>query len=357
MWDILVRHNSIIIPHWVRDFQASSPHISNVDVLSRWFWLDKATVKAIDLGNFDINQLPKLQREESARNHYLAKTPDGFRMSLDGSKFELITTRTKLQSTFTNLELFLSAWQVYISIRTHYHPEYSSSLAFWTERFIYHASIHPWDVVLNYAIAYFQAHQQDPSAYWFRPDSDLITDIIMSTPSHSVLNMSLKPTISRANKINDYDSDICQNWNRSECSVKETIGDDCMHLHVCNICFKEDHKASQCPEEQSDRTSIWFSLIESRTLQSFTFTIKLRAYKLYKPSLRQTQSPWLRSRQSSMLCKSYKPSRRQTRSSQTSMLRELYKPSRQTQSPWPHSRQTSVRCELYKPSLRQTQSP
>src|SRR5437762_272581 len=81
----------------------TTPPPSGDDVLSRWFWLDKSTVEAIDLGNFDINQLPKLQREESARNRYLAKAPDGFRMSLDGSKVELITTRTKLQSVFTNL--------------------------------------------------------------------------------------------------------------------------------------------------------------------------------------------------------------------------------------------------------------
>jgi hypothetical protein len=120
-----------------------TPHTYSIDVLSRWFWLDNATVKAIDLGNFDINELPKLQREESARNHYLTKASNGFRMSLDGSKLELITTRAELQSTFTNLELFLSAWQVYISVRTQFHPGYSSSLAFWTERLIYKSSFTP----------------------------------------------------------------------------------------------------------------------------------------------------------------------------------------------------------------------
>ena len=48
-------------------------------------------------------------------NQTYAKAPDGFPMSLDGSKVELITTRTKLQTVFTNVQLFLSAWQVYVS--------------------------------------------------------------------------------------------------------------------------------------------------------------------------------------------------------------------------------------------------
>jgi hypothetical protein len=238
-------------------YSGITPPPSGDDVLSRWFWLDKSTVEAIDLGNFDINQLPKLQREESARTRYLAKAPDGFRMSLDGSKVELITTRTKLQSVFPTLQRFLSAWQIYISVRTQYHPEYSPGLAFWTERLIYRASIHPWDSVLNYAIAYFQAHQRDPPAYWFRPDSDLITDTIGSTPSRptAVLNTPLRYTTSPSKATGGYGSNICQNWNRSKCTVKETTGYDCIRRHVCNTCSKEDHRAPQCPQRPGVKAS------------------------------------------------------------------------------------------------------
>ena len=167
-------------------------------------------IEVIDLGNFNINQLPKLQREESACNRYLTKTSDEFRMSLDGSKVEFITTRTKLQSAFPNLQLFLSAWQVYISVRTQYHPEYSSSLVFWTERLIYRAFIHPWDAVLNYAIAYFQAHQKDPPASWFHLDSDLISDTIVSTFSHSIMNTSSRPRIPSSNMINNDDKHLSE---------------------------------------------------------------------------------------------------------------------------------------------------
>src|SRR5208282_1868508 len=105
-------------------------------------------------------------------------------------------------------------------MRTRYHPEYSSSLAFWTERLIHRASVHPWNAVLNYAIAYFQAHQRDPPAYWFRPDSDLIADTIVSTPSRPTIipNTTPRPIVSPSKPVNGYDSNICQNWNRSKCT-------------------------------------------------------------------------------------------------------------------------------------------
>ena len=226
---------------------------SSGDVLSQWFWLDKSTIEAIDRGNFDINQLPKLLREESLRNRYLTKAADGFRVSLDGSKVELITTRTKLQTAFPNLQLFLSAWQIYVSVRTQYHPEYSSGIASWTERLIYRASIHPWNAVLNYAIAYFQAHQKDAPSYWFRPDSDLITDTIMSSPWPMVSN-NLRSLPASSSETSGYGSNICQNWNRSKCKVKETTGHDCLRRHVCNTCLGEDHRALQCPQRQSTGT-------------------------------------------------------------------------------------------------------
>src|SRR5947207_11356366 len=99
-------------------------------------------MKVIDLGNFDINQLPKLHREESTCNYHLTKASERFQISLDSSKLELITTRIKLQSTFPNLQFFLNAWQIYVFMRTRYHSKYNSSLIFWIERLVYRAFIH-----------------------------------------------------------------------------------------------------------------------------------------------------------------------------------------------------------------------
>ena len=53
-------------------------------------------MKVIDLDNFDINQLSKLHREESTRNHHLTKASKKFQISLDDNKLELITIRIKL---------------------------------------------------------------------------------------------------------------------------------------------------------------------------------------------------------------------------------------------------------------------
>ena len=101
MWDTLARHNSIAIPHWIWDFQIwSLVSPEPMFVPSRWFWLDKATIEAIDLGNFNINQLTKPQREESARNRYLTKTSNEFKISLDESKVELITTHMSCNQPF-----------------------------------------------------------------------------------------------------------------------------------------------------------------------------------------------------------------------------------------------------------------
>ena len=101
--------------------------------------------KPIDLGNFDINQLPKLHREESDAQSLSNKDLRRISNVSRRQKVEVITTRIKLQSAFPNLQNFLSAWQIYISVRTQYHPEYNSSLAFWTERLIHRATIHPWN--------------------------------------------------------------------------------------------------------------------------------------------------------------------------------------------------------------------
>ena len=89
-------------------------------------------MKAIDLGNFDIHQLSKLQREQSARNRHLFKTTKRFQISFDG-KIEFITTHTKMLIVFPIPLFFLDAWVTYKAIRTQYHPEYASIFDDWIE--------------------------------------------------------------------------------------------------------------------------------------------------------------------------------------------------------------------------------
>ena len=90
-------------------------------------------------------------------------------------------------------------------------------------------------------------------ACWFRLDSDFLTDTILSSrpilPSTS--NATPKPTsFGFSSKASSgYLSNICQNWNKSKCTVKETTGYDCMRHHICNACSKEDHRAPQYPQK------------------------------------------------------------------------------------------------------------
>ena len=119
------------------------------DILSRWPWIKKSTVEAIASGSFDINHLPKLHHEESARNHWQhnLKTTDGVHFPMDGGKGELVTVRTKMLTAFRDLPTFLSAWHIYMSVRSSYNPERGPGLISWTERLIHRAQIHPWPTV------------------------------------------------------------------------------------------------------------------------------------------------------------------------------------------------------------------
>jgi hypothetical protein len=124
-------------PGPVNSHMTGNPH--SLDVLSRWPWVDKATVELIANGEFDINNLPKLHREEDPRNRHTKKVTEGVHFPTDGSKPELVTGRTKMQSAFKDLSTFLSAWLFYISIRVSYVPERGFGLAHWTERLVYYS--------------------------------------------------------------------------------------------------------------------------------------------------------------------------------------------------------------------------
>ena len=145
----------------------NSGNSHSLDVLSRWPWVDKSTVESIANGEFDINNLPKLHREEETRNRHTKKVTEGIHFPTDGSRPELVTGRTKMQTAFKDLSTFPSAWLFYVSIRISYTPERGSGLTHWTERLVYYSQNgFQWSVVLNYAIAYFQKHQNSVPDAW-----------------------------------------------------------------------------------------------------------------------------------------------------------------------------------------------
>jgi hypothetical protein len=227
-----------------------------VNVLARWSWIDLPTAESIANGSFEINSLSKLHRDEGLRNRHVAKTFESFIIPLDGSKPELVSGRTKMQSAFRDLSTFLSAWLIYISVRTSYCPERGPGLASWTERLVFLSQCgYPWSTILNYAIAYYGDHQNSPIEAWFKVDAELIANHFGISQQRSSNQSSAKlitsssggssvgpsKTVQASYAIPKH-RQICLNYNRDRCTNPCATG----RRHVCAICAK-DHAASHCP--------------------------------------------------------------------------------------------------------------
>jgi hypothetical protein len=233
------------------------------DVLSRYSWVDKSVVKSIADGEFDIHDLPKLHREEEPRSTFKGKITDGVHFPADGGKPELVTTRTKMQSAFKDLTTFLSAWLIYVSIRTSFAPERGPGLTFWTERLVFYTQEgFPWTpVTLNYAIAYYTAHQNSSPETWYNVNTDRELAINhfavarknphQGSSSSTTQHRSTSPKKS-ASSIPIQDQ-TCANWNRSSggCTYNEKYGQPCPRKHRCAICLNPAHKAGECPSKSS----------------------------------------------------------------------------------------------------------
>lgn len=227
---------------------SSSSPIQNV--LSRWSWVDTATVESIANGQFDLNSLPKLHRQQTLRNRHVKATAEGLHIPLDRSKpAEVIIGTTKMHLAFNNFPTFVSAWQVYVSIRTSYYPERGPGLAMWLERIVHYVHLnYPWTVILDYIIDYFGVHQNSPPDIWYIPDQELVSNhlaISQQKPANTSANPSPSATKGKGKSSGPpVSQQICNNWNRIDVGCKNT---DCPRRHVCSICGRDGHRAFQCP--------------------------------------------------------------------------------------------------------------
>jgi hypothetical protein len=162
-----------------------------------------------------------------------------------------------MQTAFKDLSTFLSAWLFYISLRTSYFPERGFGLVYWTERLVYYLqSGLQWSVILNYAIAYFQKHQNSAPDTWLNTDSGLVVNHF-AIARRADTSHTTWPTSSRSPKkttsVSVIHQQVYQNWNRQSvgCTYKDKNGVECPHRHVCAICKKEGHKSFQCPTKSS----------------------------------------------------------------------------------------------------------
>ena len=230
-----------------------------LNALSHWYWVDTATIHSIDDGSFDIYSLPKLHREEDYRNRHIAKTTEGVRYPLDGGRPEVIVGRTKMHQAFKDPNTFFSAWQIYISIRSFYHHDHASSLAFWTERLFFWLDRYPWHNILNYVIAYFQDRKYKSSESWFDTNEQLFLNCIaiapsktstsVSTPSATMQQSAPKGTSRQLLGVNT--EQVCFNHNYAQCK----FGTTCRRRHICAVCEDHNHIAGHCPSVNRPSTS------------------------------------------------------------------------------------------------------
>ena len=139
--------------------------------------MDRSLVQNIASGQFSIYDLPKLHKKEYLRSKYIAKSVEGY--TIAGGSATAIPAATNLTKALKDLPTFLSAWLVYVSIRTSYNPERGAALLMWIERVIdLNDAGYDFHTILEYVIAYFQKHQNSPAEYWFKSDSDLHSDYL-----------------------------------------------------------------------------------------------------------------------------------------------------------------------------------
>ena len=237
--------------------QGTNPLGDPHNVLSRFYWVERSVVQSISDGDFDIHDLPKLHREEEQRMRHSKKVTEGVHFPADGGRPELVTGRTKMHLAFKDLATFLSAWMVYVSIRSWFVPERAPPLAYWTERVVFYAqSGFQWHVVLNYAIAYFTAHQKSPADTWYSVNTDLelaTNHFTVARKSSVQEHSSAQPRTSGKKSALPIQDQTCANWNRPgfRCNYKERFGDACPHKHRRSIRLNVSHKATECPSKSS----------------------------------------------------------------------------------------------------------
>jgi len=224
---------------------------SVANVLKRWSWVDQATVDSISDGTFDINNLPKLHREDDPRNQHIKSTIKGSLIPFDkNERPEIITGETKMHKAFREPNTFFAAWEVYVSIRTAYAPERAPGLALFNERIYYMLQLnYSWYSILNYIIAFFRKYQDSMElGIWDDVEGTLVANHLTLTQQKPSLSNEAPNSKSARRRGGDTEisEQICLNWNRRNVGCK-----GCQRRHVCSICEKDDHRAFlPCPAKK-----------------------------------------------------------------------------------------------------------
>jgi hypothetical protein len=244
---LTVPHTAAHPLHYAMNSFGTDPYSS--DLYKRWPWVDKVHIASIIVGELDINNLPKLFRDDQSRRKHNIHTATGMLFPLGGGPAEFVQSQTKLQTVFHNLTTFLSAFMVYISIRATFAPEYGSTMTLWVERIMGYTAKGSWPPVLAYVIDFFQRYQNAPASKWLDIDGELVAlhfSFANTTPSIPHTAKSPSKAISLPSKKGP---ERCKNFNRPNgCSFPATHnGRACPRSHVCWGCGDANHLSPNCP--------------------------------------------------------------------------------------------------------------
>jgi hypothetical protein len=224
------------------------------DILSVWDWVDRTIIESIVNGSFDIQSLPKLQRDESARQRHTQQNVSAYVIPLDGNRPELLQGVSKLHKALADVAAFLSAWLVYVSIRTAFSPERASALIIWLDGFLsYHRDGFLWNTCLNYFCAYFRIHQNGHPNEWLSMDPELVTRHLSVAQRSTPMNRSASASRSSTKPHDDLplEQQICRGFNKEiGCKIRDNTGKHCQRKHICSTCNSATHKAFQCRQRQ-----------------------------------------------------------------------------------------------------------
>lgn len=219
-------------------------------------------LSSISNGTFDVNNLPKLLRDDDVRKAYIADSIDGVLTDLRSGKQKVVMAGSKLQTALPDLPTFLSAFYVYAAIRTSYQPEYGPPFMAWMEQITYHASKAPdWTRVFRYAVQYFRTYQKAPPEKWLTFDGQLIAIHFTHAPAPAHNQSNNPPTGNRhqrefrtSNRTQSNNAQTplhlqtCMNWNRPKgCDFEAKNGKPCGRLHICYSCGQRGHISPKCP--------------------------------------------------------------------------------------------------------------
>jgi len=234
--------------HYAANPLGTDPYSS--DLYKRWPWVDKVHIASIIVGELDINNLPKLFRDDQSRRKHNIQTATGMLFPLGGGPAEFVQSQTKLQTVFYNLTTFLSAFMIYISIRATFAPEYGSTMTLWVERIMGYTAKGSWPPVLAYVIDFFQRYQNAPASKWLDIDGELVAlHFSFANTTPSIPHAPKSPSKATSLPLPKKGPERCKNFNRPNgCSFPSTHnGRACPRSHVCWGCGDANHLSPNCP--------------------------------------------------------------------------------------------------------------